>query len=86
MEEKIFLVQRHDNYDDDTTFASIMTESELINYINMSDCFDEQYEIYLISTFGVVEKCHYVGWQPGCLIEIVNSSNEIIARGYGTDH
>ena len=78
-----FLVQR---MIDNETYPSIMTERELINYIDMSDCHDEYYEIYDISTFGEVKKLHYVGWQPNCLIEIADENGIIVFCGYGTDH
>lgn len=79
-----FLVQR---MIDDEIFSRIMTANELINYIDMSDCYDEKFEIFDCDTvFGSVRKLHYKGWQPRCLIEIVDDQNNVVLRGYGTDH
>ena len=78
-----FLVQR---MIDDELYSTIMTEIELIKYIDMDDCHGESYEIYDISTFGEVNRLHYVGWQPMCLIEVANENGEVVFSGYGTDH
>ena len=83
MEEKRFLVQRTDGID---YWSSLMTESELIGYINMSDCHDEDWHIYDVSVYGEIEPLYYAGWQPDCLIEILNTKDEVVIRGYGTDH
>ena len=83
--ERCFLVQRHDYYDD-TYFSSIMNCDELIAYIDMSDCYNEDWKIYEITEFGKVIPIHYVGWQPNCLIEFANDDNEVVLSGYGTDH
>lgn len=79
-----FLVQR---VIDDEVFPTIMTTNELINYIDMEDCHEEMYEIYdCTSMFGEVKKLHYKGWQPNCLIEIVDDEGKVVLKGYGTDH
>lgn len=78
-----FLVQR---IIDDEVYSTIMTELQLIDYINMDDCHNENYEIYDISTFGEVKKLHYVGWQPRCLIEVADENGNVVLSGYGTDH
>lgn len=83
--ERQFLVQRKDCYDGDE-WSSIMTEGELIHYIDMLDLVDECCEIYETTTMGKVVPLHYVGWQPGCLIEVANEEGEVVLRGYGTDH
>ena len=83
MEEKSFLVQRTDGID---YWSSLMTESELIGYINMSDCHDETWKIYDVSVYGKVEPIFYAGWQPDCLIEFINSRGQVVVSGYGTDH
>lgn len=81
---KKFLVQR---VIDSEVYPKIMTENELISYINMSDCHDEMFEIFdCTSMFGEIKKLYYKGWQPNCLIEIVDENGSIILRGYGTDH
>lgn len=78
-----FLVQK---YIDGEVFGVLMSENELISYINMSDVYDEEYRIYDISNFGSVQEVFYKGWQPGCLIEVVDAAGEVILRGYGEDH
>lgn len=79
-----FLVQK---LIDGEIYPRIMTANELISYINMSDCYDESYEIYdCMSTFGEVKKLHYKGWQPNCLIEIVDDHGNVVLRGYREDH
>lgn len=79
-----FLVQK---VIDDEVFPTIMTANELINYIDMEDCHEEMYEIYdCTSMFGEIKKLHYKGWQPNCLIEIVDDEGKVVLKGYGTDH
>lgn len=81
---KKFLVQR---VIDGEVYPKIMTENELISYINMADCHDEMFEIFdCTSMFGGIKKLYYKGWQPNCLIEIVDENGFIVLRGYGTDH
>jgi predicted transcriptional regulator len=83
VKERKFLVQRiGEDYED----ASLMTASELINYIDMQDIVTETFEIYEVTNFGYVTPIHYVGWQPMCLIEFANAEGEIVLTGYGTDH
>lgn len=83
MKMQHFLVQKHIEGE---VCAKIYTETELISYLNMSDCSDEEYRIYDISTFGEVKEVFYKGWQPNCLIEVIDSDGNIIVRGYGTEH
>lgn len=81
---EVFLVQKRI---DGCIIPRIMNAYELIKYINMSDCHDEDYEIFdCTSEFGVMKKLHYKGWQPGCLIEIVDEDGTVVLRGYGEDH
>lgn len=79
----MFLVQK---MIESQVYGSIYTENELIAYIDMSDCLCEEYKIFDISTFGEVKEVFYKGWQPHCLIEIVDSEGHVVVRGYGTDH
>lgn len=39
-----------------------------------------------MSEFGKVKPLRYKGWQPGCLIEVVDEAGKVILRGYGEDH
>lgn len=78
-----FLVQK---VIDNEVCGSIYSEKQLIDYLDMADCCDEAYKIFDISVFGEVKELFYQGWQPNCLIEIVDSDGTIVASGYGTDH
>lgn len=78
-----FLVQK---IIDNEVCGSIYSETELINYLNLCDCSDEEYRIYDISILGEAKEVFYNGWKPHCLIEVTDSNGIIIASGYGTDH
>lgn len=83
MRERRFLVQRiGEDYED----VSLMTEGELIHYIDMQDYCSETFEIYEVTEFGKVVHIHYVGWQPMCLIEFATDDGTIVLSGYGVDH
>lgn len=80
----MFLVQ---HMIDDELVSSLMTPQRLIDYINMDDCHGESYEIFdCMSEFGKVKPLRYKGWQPGCLIEVVDETGKVVLRGYGEDH
>lgn len=64
----------------------VMTEEELIRYIDQSDVHNETYQIYNGSVFGEMRKLTYAGWQPNRLIEVVNETGDVVFSGYGTDH
>ncbi len=81
----VFLVQR--KLDDGTTTGSLMQSQELCDYICMDDCHNEEYTIWDITHYGEVYQCHYVGWQPGCLIEVRRDFDQkIVLSLYGEDH
>lgn len=80
---KRWLVQRES---DGERYDSLMNDNELIGYINMDDCHNEDYKIFDVSDFGQVKKVFYSGWQPDCLIEITDEDKNVVLRGYGTDH
>lgn len=83
---KQFLLQRKDEGE---VTNSIMSENQLINFIDMLDCTDislDDCNIYLISEFGDPRLCFYKGWQPGNLIEIEDWECNLVLSGYGTDH
>lgn len=80
----MFLVQ---HMIDDEPVSSLMTPQRLIDYINMDDCHGESYEIFdCMSEFGKVKPLRYKGWQPGCLIEVVDEAGKVVLRGHGEDH
>ena len=79
-----FLVQR---MIDGELHPIIFTENELIRYISLGDCHDEDYEIFdCTSEYGSIKKLHYAGWKPGCLIEILDDQDNVVVRGYGIEH
>lgn len=78
-----FLVQKQS---DGEVYGRIYTEIQLIDYISISDCSDEEYRVFDITVFGEVREIFYKGWQPGCLIEFTDDSGKTVVRGYGTDH
>lgn len=76
---------------EDETIADIkiMSEAELVEWFDMSDCYPSlDYEIYGIDgrVKEVPFKITYAGWQPNCLIKFVNEQGNVVASGYGTDH
>lgn len=83
--ERQFLVQRHDLYDNEF-FNSLMNEGELIHYVDMLDLIDEEYKVFEVTEFGKPKQIHYVGWQPDCLIEFIDGLGNVVLRGWGTDH
>ena len=80
---KSFLVQKRS---DGRVNGSIYTEAQLISYISMSDCSDEEYRLFDISVFGEVREIFYKGWQLGCLIELTDGSGKTVVSGYGIEH
>ena len=56
-----------------------MAPQMLIDYINMNDCHGESYEIFdCMSEFRKVKPLRYKGWQPGCLIEVVDEAGKVV--------
>ena len=75
--------------DETTADTKLMSEAELVEWFDMSDCYPSfDYEIYAVDTSvkGAPFKITYVGWQPKCLIEFVDEQGNVVASGYGTDH
>lgn len=83
IKEHKFLVQKHIEGE---TYTRICTETELISYLDMSDCSDEEYRIFDISFWGKVKEVFYRGWQSNRLIEVVDNDGNVVLSGYGTDH
>lgn len=80
---KTFLVQK---LADNGVSGVICSEGQLIHDISMSDCYNEEYRIFDISTFGEIREVFYKGWQPNCLIEVIDNMGNIVASGYGIEH
>lgn len=69
------------------TFNRILSEAELIRFLNVIDCCPiDDYKLVDITVIGEVVPLRYRGWQPNCLIEVENKSGEIVVSGYGEDH
>lgn len=83
MAMKRFLVQK---LIEGEVHAELYTESELITYLDMVDCCEDKYKIYDISNFGEIKDVFFRGWQPLCLIEVIDANGNVVLRGCGTDH
>ena len=82
-----FLVRRSGGHlDDGLCVNTIMTATELIDYVDMDDIHDESYEIYEITEYGTMREIFYRGWKPGCVIEFTDDYGQVVLCGYGTDH
>ena len=86
--EVLFLVQRIIDIDTENELrtSSLMTLRELVHYIDMQDIVSESYDFWEVTEFGKLTHIHYVGWQPGCLIEFATDDGTVVHSGYGTDH
>ena len=42
--------------------------------------------LFDLSEFGKPRELFYVGWQPGCLIQLRDEHGNIVISGYGSDH
>lgn len=86
--EVLFLVQRIIDIDteDELRTSSLTTLRELVHYIDMQDIVSESYDFWEVTEFGKLTHIHYVGWQPGCLIEFATDDGTVVHSGYGTDH
>ena len=75
-------------YDDDEISSELMTEYQVIKFINMLDCYDhvKDYNVFDMSEFGKIKPLHYTGWKPNCLIELADEDGNIVISGYGEDH
>ncbi len=43
-------------------------------------------KIFDVTDSENIKEIRYRGWQPNCLIEFVDNDNNVVLRGYGTDH
>ena len=73
--------------DEDKVKTSLMTDVELISFVNDMDFSG----VHLVKVFDVTDynnifEISYVGWQPKCLIEFADSKGNIVLRGWGIDH
>lgn len=82
-----YLVQK--KYDDGSTDVELMSEYEVVDFVNMMDCYNHiivDYNVYDTSVFGKIIPLYYKGWQPNCLIQFCTEEGNIIISGYGEDH
>lgn len=83
IKEHKFLVQK---FIEGEVYTRICTETELISYLNMLNCSDEEYRIFDVTLLGEVKEVFYRGWQPNCLIEVIDGDGNVVLSGYGTNH
>ena len=85
-EERQFLIQ-FEVEDEECYINKIATSAEVISFIDELDFTPVgNWYVFDLNEFGKVKPLHYKGWQPNCLIELVDDNGEIIISGYGTDH
>ena len=61
-----YLVQKiYDDYEGEV-FSEIMTEYQVIKFLNFLDLYEGflDYKIFDLSEFGKIKELHYTGWQP----------------------
>lgn len=81
--EREFLIQAKG---EDYSYNKLVSEAELVHYIDMQDYCTEQYQIYEVTDMGQIKQIWYAGWKPGCIIEFVDENGKVVAGGTGTDH
>ena len=86
--EQFLLIRKSIDDSEPYLNAKIVTAGEVIDYVNFTDIYSdfEDYEVYAIKDIGQVERLTYVGWQPGCLIELKDNNGNVVLSGYGDDH
>ena len=88
---KEYLVQMHDA-SDNSVCASMKTANEIINWVDMSDCYTEMdITVFDVEThFGTIEPLFVFGtWHDSInplYIKVTHSDGRIEFDGYGTDH
>lgn len=81
--EREFLIQAKG---DDYSYNKLVSEAELVHYIDMQDYCTEQHRIFEVTNMGQIKEIWYAGWKPGCIIDFVDESGKVVAGGIGTDH
>lgn len=90
-EVKQYLVQIFDS-DDKSVCASMKTANEIINWLDMDDCYTELHiKVFDVEThFGSIEELEVHGtWhnhKDPLYIKVTHSDGTIEFDGYGTDH
>lgn len=83
-----FLVfYKHDDALIGTLNKEIMTGGALTKLIDESDFNPvEIIKILAIDDPENIFEVRYAGWQPGCIIDLIDNNGKIVFRGYGSDH
>ena len=84
--QPMYLLHRELDMETTEMAVTLYSESQLIDYINMDDCHNENYIIFDVSEYGCIKRLQYKGWQPDNLIELVDEAGNIVVSAYGTDH
>lgn len=77
---------------DDTVGVSLMSASEIINHVDMSDCYPPDFEmkVYEVYDFGKVIPLEIHGcwhdFDDPLHIEVTREDGTVVFDGYGTDH
>lgn len=77
-------------HDDDTYSDTMYTWSQILSFVDMSDCHNEKIRVFHSSDFGSIEELTVLGcWHKmddPLLIKLVDKKGNVIRFGYGTDH
>lgn len=80
----------HILHDDNTYSTNVYTWSQILSFVDMSDCHDDEIRVFYSPEYGKIEELEVLGtWhdpKEPLLIELVSQSREVICSGYGTDH
>ena len=67
--------------------VALLSENELIKMEDESDFTGIWFKkIFDVTDSENIKEIRYRGWQPDCLIEFVDNDDNVVLRGYGTDH
>lgn len=74
----------------DEEYSDLKTKEEIIEMINFSNCNDEMYKVYSISSFGQVEelKIHGPWHNPDkpLYIKVTDKKDNLVFDGYGVEY
>lgn len=85
--EKFYVQILHEN---DTYSESMYSWSQILSFVDMSDCHNDKIIVFYSTDFGAIEKLTVLGcWhdmKDPLLIKLVDKNGTVIRSGYGTDH
>lgn len=71
-------------------YSDLKSKEEIIEMINLSDCYDEIYKVYNISKFGEIEELKIYGpWHnpdKPLYIKLTDKIGNILIEGFGAEH